>query len=319
MKLAIIDTNNVSNIGFYQAKGILIKEMKLKLKEAEEQNMSENLLSDLKNQLKEKISKSLNSFSIQIFLNMIHSYFKKNKGRTFIFVWDGKGGSKWRKEVYPKYKSNRDHSQEEHYPIFIDSMADEKKLLEKYPVIQIKDIEVEADDLIYNLCEIFADDDVKVISGDSDFIQLPQKFNKTKVWNPRTKKNFKIPEYDYVTYKSIVGDNSDCIDGLYLYGPKKAEKTIANNFEKLTEEQLQIIKDNKKIIDLALNPFVEKNKQIVNEILSNSKISLDLENIKKLFFKFKLKSFMIKWDNTAEILKQLKKESIYEYNGDKRC
>lgn len=317
MKFVIVDANNVSNIAFYQAKNVMMRERSGKIKEAEREGVSEKELEDIKRALDKNIDDNLKSFSVNIFLNMIHRYFKDNRSATFLFVWDGRKGSAWRKEENSDYKSNRDHSQERHYKTFIESMVEEKTLLEEYPVIQFQNIEAEADDLIYNLCAEFEEDDVKVISGDSDFIQLPQKFKKTKVWNPRTKKYFSIPDYDYVTYKAIVGDSSDCIEGLYKYGPKKAEKAIANNLENLTEEQIQKINDNKKIIDLSLNPFVEKNKKIVNQVLSDSKISLSLENIKKIFFNLKLKTFLLKWDNIVEILQQLKRESIY--HGEKEC
>lgn len=316
MKFVIVDSNNVSNIAFYQAKNIMLREKSTKMREAKKEGKSEDEIKELEEHLDHNVTENLKSFSINIFLNMIHKYFKENRDSTFLFVWDGRRGSAWRKEENPDYKSNRDHSHEIHYKIFIESMQEEREILKEYPVIQFQDIEAEADDLIYNLCDEFKNDDVKVISGDSDFIQLPQKFGKTKVWNPRTKKYYKIPEYDYVTYKAIVGDNSDCIEGLYKFGPKKAEKTISNNLENLSEEQLSIVDNNKKIIDLSLNPFVEKNKEIIHQVLSDSKISLSLENIKKIFFKLKLKAFLLKWDNIVEILKQLKKESIY---GEKEC
>jgi len=314
MKFVIVDANNVSNIAFYQAKNVMMREKSLKIKEAKK-DLNENQLNELISQFENNIAHNLKSFAVNIFLNMIHKYFKDNRDSTFLFVWDGRHGSLWRKEENPEYKSNRDHSQETHYNTFIESMKEEKKLLEEYPIVQFQNIEAEADDLIYNLCEKFKDDNVKVISGDSDFIQLPQKFKKTKVWNPRTKKYFEIPKYDYVTYKAIVGDNSDCIEGLYKFGPKKAEKSIENNLENLSEEQLKIVDNNRKIIDLSLNPFVEKNNEIINQMLSDSKINLNLENIKRIFFKLKLKSFLLKWDNVVEILEQLKKESIYGEKG----
>ena len=315
MNFIIVDANNVSNIGFYQAKGTMIREMTEKLKTIKIEGASEKELEDIKIELERNINKNLKSFSIQIFLNMIHKYFKENKG-TFFFVWDGKRGSQWRKDANPDYKSNRDHSTDIHYDIFIESMNEEKALLEKYPIIQFQDIDAEADDLIYNICDIFQEHSIKVISGDSDFIQLPQKFKNTKVWNPRTKKYYIIPKYDYVTYKSIVGDSSDCVSGLYMFGPKKAEKALANNLVNLTDQQILKINKNKIIIDLSLNPFIEKNKQIVNQVLSSSKINLSLENIKKEFFRLKIKSFLFKWDNVVEILKQLKKESKY---GEEEC
>src|SRR6056297_2353599 len=186
MKFVIVDANNVSNIAFYQAKSVMLRERSAKIKEIE--NLNE--IEQAKLNADRHISENLTSFAVNIFLNIIHRYFKDNKNATFLFVWDGRNGTAWRKEENSNYKSNRDHSAEKNYDSFIESTIEEKRLLDEYPVIQFKDIEAEADDLIYNLCRKFENDDVKVISGDSDFIQLPQKFKKTKIWNPRTKKYY---------------------------------------------------------------------------------------------------------------------------------
>lgn len=300
----IVDANNIANIAYHRAKSIMMKERSKRVKDDPDSYEEQT----------DYIDGVLPNFATKIFFNIFHKYLKDFNVTHAHIVWDGKRGSHWRKQENVEYKSNRDHSRDEFYHSFIQSVIQEKELLDSYPVYQYGKEYAEADDLIYSLCDLI-ERDILIISSDGDLVQLAQKFEHVTVWNPRTKKYMTPPEYDLVTYKSIIGDNSDNIFGLYKFGPKKAIKTIEANLENLDEEQKKTVENNRLIIDLALNPDVKKNNEFVNKQLSDSKISLDPNKIKKLYFNMKLSEFLKKWDPIYDLLLQLEKESL---NGGKQ-
>ena len=303
-KNLIVDGNNIASIGYFRAKGIMLKDKSKKLEELKlKLDKESNEYKELEIKLDKNIKDFLTSFSVQIFFNIFHKYMKDNRDYRFLMTWDGVNGSKWRKEANKNYKLNRDHSTDNYYSYFIESMKTEN---------------TEADDLIYSLCFELNDDENKVISSDTDMIQLAQKFNDTKIWNPYTKKYHKIPKYDYALYKSIVGDTSDNIEGIRGYGPKRAEKSIYNNLDDLKEEQRELVSDNLQIIDLSLNPNIKKNHEIITLILKESKITTNINKIKRCFFDLKIKSFLKNWQTIAQLLRDM--HQVWgDYNGTEEC
>jgi len=288
MKL-IIDGNNYANIAFYQAKNILRKKK-------DQDNYVE----------------MLENMTVKVFFNIFHKYMREHKGGKFYIVWDGRHGSKWRKEKNPKYKSNREHKSDS-YKVIFNGMDKIVNILNNYPVYQFKFDECEADDIIYTLCE-YNDEEAIVFSSDGDMLQLPQKFNYVKVFNPRKKKYEEILEYDVVTMKALMGDSSDNITGLSGVGPKTALKYI-NGVKQLTEEQKKIVEENKIIIDMALNPSIKENNKKVNNLLKTFKISYNKDQVKRLYFDYKLGEFVKKWDYIDNLIYELTKE--YNNGGNK--
>jgi 5'-3' exonuclease len=305
MNKLIIDANNISNIAYHRVKSILSKEAKERIKRGEEAIV-----------VNEYIDRIFTSFAVKIFFNIFHKYLKENKGYQIYIVWDGRYGSMWRKEHNEDYKSNRDHSRDTSYEHFIASSNAEQEILENYPVFQLKFKEVEADDIIFNLCKLFRDDHIKIITSDGDLLQLAQKFNNVEVWHPKKKKIEAVPDYDIVLFKAIAGDSSDNIFGLHKFGDKRALKAIQSGLQGLTEDQLRQIEHNKILIDLSLNPHCEKNSKMVIDKLESSKISLDPNKVKKMFFDYKLVEFLKKWDSVSQLLRQLEKES--QNGGEKK-
>ena len=287
MKL-IIDGNNYANIAFYRAKNILRKKKD-----------NDNYIEILEN------------MTVKIFFNIFHKYMREYKGGKFYIVWDGRHGSDWRKEKNPDYKGTRNHS--DSYKVIFNGMDKIVNLLNNYPVYQFKFDECEADDIIYTLCE-YDNEDAIVFSTDEDMLQLPQKFNYIKVFNPRKKKYTEPPEYDIITMKALTEDNSDNIKGLKGVGPVTALKYISGE-KQLTEEQSKIVEENKIIIDMALNPYVKENHEKVNNLLKTFKITYNKDQVKRLYFDYKLGEFVKKWDYINDLIYELTKE--YNNGGNK--
>ena len=71
-------------------------------------------------------------------------------------------------------------------------------------------------------------DDVRVVSSDTDFIQLLQCHPSCTLYNPVSKSFRQTPEYDYVTWKALRGDAGDGIPGILGIGDKRAEVMARN-------------------------------------------------------------------------------------------
>lgn len=194
-------------------------------------------------------------------LKMLHSYLKKTSGgwknkmlddvreymldRTLdfddvIMCWDG-GKSKFRKAIYPEYKAHREKKRSEKtteeqnsYYQFLDQMCQLHEILPNFGVHSLKFKGWEGDDLIYAVRKLVPEDEICVIiSTDQDMLQLVDE--KTFVWSPFkeiliTPKNFVqvtgIPKRFYLTYRILVGDKSDNIEGINGIGEKKAKDLI---------------------------------------------------------------------------------------------
>lgn len=122
---------------------------------------------------------------------------------------------------------------------------------------------LEADDIIYFLCNKYADDDNIIVSSDKDFLQLFNHFYDLKIYSPMRKCIIDMENLleftegvtidRFLLYRSIVGDSSDNIKGLYRYGPKKAKVIVEDykaELKKLSDESKETIKKNMKLMDL---------------------------------------------------------------------
>ncbi len=176
------------------------------------------------------------------------------------FVLDGHSDSRY--ALYPEYKANRIvkyGAKQELMTRFNTQKSEIVRLLKLLPISTISAKAYEADDVIATLCQDLKDDEITVLSNDSDFIQLLQRpdLKNLKIYNPIKKVFMEAPKYHYVGWKSLAGDTSDNIEG--LVGKKKAE-TLIGSPEKLAkflelEENRANFNRNKLLIELQSVPF----------------------------------------------------------------
>lgn len=164
-----------------------------------------------------------------------------------IVVFDGKGGSQRRREIYSDYKKGRKNKRNLNRAY--EGMEDPEeamnreihglgKYLKTLPLTIVSIDRIEADDSIgYIAKQVYGEEDQEVIimSSDKDFLQLVD--DTTKVWAPKKKKLYDedkvIEEYDYppknyLITRLIEGDNSDNIPGVYGIGEKKIESKFGD-------------------------------------------------------------------------------------------
>lgn len=137
------------------------------------------------------------------------------------------GHPKHRYEIYSEYKANRivkTAEKKESKEKFFDLTNEALRLVKYLPITLCKASDYEADDVIATLAENMKDEDVTIISNDSDYIQLLQKGYNVKLYNPVKKAFVQPPDYFYLVWKSLRGDSADNIPG--LMSDAKAEKLV---------------------------------------------------------------------------------------------
>jgi len=226
-----------------------------------------------------------------------------------IVVFDGKGGSKSRKQLYSGYKENRGNNRFRVNRAYADLMNPEEEgesmkrqmiglfeLLEYLPVEVMLYDGIEADDVMgYIASQLLREDENAVLmSADKDFLQLVNE--RVKVYSPTKKKLYDtdlvLAEYgihptNFMVFRTLDGDKSDNIDGISGCGiktiikrfpevVKEEEVTIDKLFE-LCEER----KDESKIYKTILDgkKIVERNFQLMQlsdpNIPTNKKITIN--------------------------------------------
>ena len=209
---------------------------------------------------------------ITMFMRSIKLLVKKYDPDKVVIAWDKRqnveGAKALRKTINTQYKQGRptDNSLD----VLYSSLVDIEIMLEHLDIINMFPIILEADDIMAHFSLNRPDDEVIIVSGDNDLLQLAG-VNDTIIYNPLKKIDYDrstfIEKYDFapeefVFYKSLVGDNSDNIAGIPGVGEKTALKYIRGE-KVLTEDQKKIVRNNTIMMDLRLINANTKN--IVNE------------------------------------------------------
>ncbi len=253
---------------------------------------------------------------ISTFLDDLYNYiskFLKSKSNIYI-VWDRKldlYSKNWRNDIIPSYKCGKDNS--ELKKKVYDTCFRIKKVTELFGVKNIFPLTSECDDIINYLCNTLEGGKL-IVSSDQDFLQCVNE--ETYVYS-LSKKTI-IDEFNFidevgvsienfVLYKSIKGDTSDNIKGLYRYGEVKAKK-LAENWEtekeKLSDEQLMVIEECKSVIDLNFKSLGKKEIRAVELQLSDV-IDLNADDVsemaRELSIYYRVPEWIYtKWENYLE-------------------
>ena len=227
--------------------------------------------------------------------------FKPNK--IFICL---EGKDCFRYNLYSEYKANRiiktGSKKEATKTDFFRQISIILELIKYLPVIQLKAEKYEADDCVNTLCENLKDEEIVVVSGDSDLIQLLQKGYKNIQLYNATKKEFIVaPEYHYVVYKSLNGDTSDNIHKLenenvaiqLVLNPKNLNDYV-NNPEKTANYKLNL--------DLVRLRIVPEDELLFTEY------NVNFDKLKEEFVKKEFKSLLTDkyWNKFVETFKEIK-------------
>jgi DNA polymerase-1 len=246
------------------------------------------------------------------FLRSLGALIKRIQPTSVYVVFDGTSSSSNRKNLVPEYKSERNTQRITNWEIFdnLDEEHDSKidqiirliQYLKQLPVKTIAIDKTEADDIIAVLSKHLVDkynSNVFIVSSDKDFVQLIN--DRVIVYRPIEKEyytsqtvleKFDVLAENFILYKTLLGDNSDKIQGIKGLGNKgifkkfpelKTQKLILEDiFDICTRKykdhviysrilfERKRLETNYKIMDLS-NPMVETRDivQIDNLIESN--------------------------------------------------
>jgi len=207
----------------------------------------------------------------------------------------------WRRDYFPEYKHSRRKSRgtdDKNWDVIfncLNTIKEEVKANMPYKSVEVYG--AEADDIIATLCSE-SSDEVMILSGDKDFIQL-QKFPNVKQYSPITKKMINgINPDDYLKEHVLKGDTSDGIpnvlspDNTFVDGirqrplsKKKIALMVEGDFP--NDEVKRNYQRNKKLIDLTCSPD-----ELRSEILDTYKSAPvnDRSKILNYFIKQRLKT-----------------------------
>jgi len=207
----------------------------------------------------------------------------------------------WRRDYFPEYKHNRRKSRgadDKNWDVIfncLNTIKEEVKANMPYKSVEVYG--AEADDIIATLCSE-SSDEVMILSGDKDFIQL-QKFPNVKQYSPITKKMINgINPDDYLKEHVLKGDTSDGVpnvlspDNTFVDGirqrplsKKKIALMVEGDFP--NDEVKRNYQRNKKLIDLTCSPD-----ELRSEILDTYKSAPvnDRSKILNYFIKQRLKT-----------------------------
>lgn len=139
-------------------------------------------------------------------------------GVLHIWVWDGRGHNRRRKEVYPEYKANRTPMAEDRFAqihVF-------REALEHSNAWQVECDGWEGDDVIASLVRRFSAKGgipITIHTNDLDYAQL----RSLPLVHLNGVKPCPCPPHRLALYKAMVGDPSDNIKGIPGFGPKAWE------------------------------------------------------------------------------------------------
>lgn len=192
------------------------------------------------------------------FLKSIGFAIREHKPTRVFIVFDGKGGSQKRKEVFEGYKSERGKNRFRVNRAYPEMMNEEEEhvsmrrqfvwlmdYLNTLPLTTLVYDGVEADDVIAYISNHFSGlgSNTIIMSTDKDFLQLVDErtivYSPTKkvVYNPTLiEKEFGLFHKNFLTYRILDGDTSDNIPGVKGCGLK----TLIKRFPELVHTEVGV-------------------------------------------------------------------------------
>ena len=239
--------------------------------------MNQIAVANLMMNLKMNNSKTIDESMVRhMILNSIRMYRMEhhNKYGEVVLTWDSKHS--WRRDYFPEYKASRRKGREESDLNWDDIFGTLNKIRneikENFPYKYLEVFGAEADDIIGFLCEENIDENIMIISGDKDFIQL-QKYPNVKQWSPITKKD--VNGFNPTTYLKehiLRGDTSDGVpnvlspDNTFVDGlrqrplsRKKIQSWLLGGGSDWNDEVKRNFQRNSTLIDLSRTPEELKN------------------------------------------------------------
>jgi 5'-3' exonuclease len=248
---------------------------------------------------------------INIVLHFLTFYLEKFNPDEIHIFWDSRRDLTWRRAISPQYKGTRGSDPEIH-EILVNLTEVCTTVFSNIGMKQYYKDGQEADDLIYSFCKLHRrtshnpESEIIIVSSDGDLKQISFNFRNVRIHHPLAKDRMfePTPLFDPVTYKCLVGDKSDNIDGYFGVGDVKAKLLIEDQQKRheFFESAKAVTKkdgkkffvgakkfiENNRLIDLSLCPYVLENMEYVLS-KQTKQVKFDLEKVRELISKYKLR------------------------------
>lgn len=213
------------------------------------------------------------------FFSVLSSYNRKISTRIIV-AWDSK--PYWRSTIQPDYKDKRVEYTEEERKTISNGFKLVQEMCTYSGIIQISKPTFEADDIIA-LCVNKLKEDILIVSGDKDLLQLVDDSKNIKLLRPKMgdlvlydeakiKEHYGITKSQIPIYLSIRGDKGDNIIGIRGLGEVKTAKLLNT-----VQDPLAYIKQNY----LADFPRIENNLMLTDLTQSLRRLQkFDFQDIK---------------------------------------
>ena len=257
------------------------------------------------------------------FLKSLGAVIRQENPTRVVVIFDGKGGSQKRKEVFSNYKADRKvkfrvnrqyddmMSEEDEQVSLRRQLSSLANILGVLPITTMIYDNIEADDVIGYLAKqvIKEDEGALILSSDKDFLQLVS--DNIHVWNPlkkqkidknKLKELYGVHAEIFIWYRVMDGDKSDNIDGVKGCGLKTLLKRLpvletdarltVDELMRLAEEQkgeykvFQTILDSKKIIERNFQIMQLEDPDIsgITKLKINDRFNESIEPLDKMKF-----------------------------------
>jgi 5'-3' exonuclease len=210
----------------------------------------------------------------------LNKYFKKFKPDRVVMAFDR---ASWRKEYTASelclskkpYKGNRRKdmtpAQEAKYARFKAHISEFENLIAEHTtIISLAEERCEADDLIAGFCQHMKgndDDEIIIISADSDLLQLTR-YGNVKVISPANDKEQSLADYNddplyYLFQKCVRGDPTDNVQSAYpRVQSKRIEKAYNDPFERVQLMKERWTNENK--VEFLVEKIFEENQLLID-------------------------------------------------------
>jgi len=171
------------------------------------------------------------------FLRTFKATVEQFKPDKVYFPLDGKPSV--RLDMYPDYKGTRRVETTDPDEIaYWKSFKRQKNIIieligNHFPATSMYHPDYECDDLVLHIIKnLHPLDNTLIVSSDTDFIQILNDYPDTvQLYNPVSSSYRQNTDYDYVSWKAMVGDKSDNIPGVRGIGKKTASKILSTDGE----------------------------------------------------------------------------------------
>lgn len=250
--------------------------------------------------------RSYDNVIVHTFFRSIKPIIEKFSPDCVYFVLDGY--PKKRMEMQPDYKGTREYHDKDNFRV--QRKASIRMIKESVPFLVMRHPEMEADDVIADLClRLLPQEHEKiVVSSDTDFIQLCQDASGVKLYNPIKKDYREPPEHPYAAWKALRGDGADNIAGIRGIGNKRAAQLLSQEglleqfFRSKDPDVREAFQQNLEMIKLS-----EMSESEFQDVEMSFSVS-SLETLRDTFTDMRLKSMITDkaWTNYSRPFKELK-------------